>query len=207
MKYIFLHGLGQDSSSWDIIIQELNIRSDDILYPNLSDWFENKKPSYKTLYDELENYCNEFHEPICLCGLSLGGILALQYTIEHPNQIHSLVLIGTQYSMPKILLKIQNIIFHIIPNSNFNKMGFKKTDFIQLCKSMIDLNFTHNLKEINCPTLIICGEKDKANKTASIQLQKTLTNAKLKIIKNAGHEVNIDKPLELAHVIKKFIDC
>ena len=42
-----------------------------------------------------------------MCGLSLGGILALQYAIEHPEHIHALALIGTQYTMPKTLLRIQ----------------------------------------------------------------------------------------------------
>ena len=37
MKYIFLHGLGQTSSSWDKVIDNLDFK-DDILCPNLSEW-------------------------------------------------------------------------------------------------------------------------------------------------------------------------
>ena len=55
MKYIFLHGLGQTSSSWDKVIDNLDFK-DDILCPNLSKWTKNKETCYHTLYTELENY-------------------------------------------------------------------------------------------------------------------------------------------------------
>ena len=203
MKYIFLHGLGQTASSWNETIQILN-NGRDILCPNLVDWLHNEKPCYDTLYKALEKYCEQFHEPLCLCGLSLGGILALQYSIEHSEKIHSLVLIGTQYIMPKKLLKLQNILFHIMPNSMFSKMGFQKLDFISLCQSMMELNFSYDLKDINCPVLVVCGKKDKANKSASLQLEKLIPNAKTILIPDAGHEVNVDNPVKLGNELDKF---
>ncbi len=144
MKYIMLHGLGQSSESWSDTVKVFN---DDfeVLCPNLSDWLFGKIPCYDTLYRTLETYCEQFEEPLNICGLSLGGILAMQYAIEHPEKMNSLVLIGTQYEMPKYLLKMQNLIFRIMPCSAFEKMGFQKTDFINLCKSMTELNFKHEL--------------------------------------------------------------
>ena len=44
--------------------------------------------------------CFESLTDICLCGLSLGGVLALNYAIEHPEKIKGMVLIATQYKMP-----------------------------------------------------------------------------------------------------------
>ena len=136
-KCIMLHGLGQSSESWSDTVKVFN---DDfeVLCPNLSDWLSGKTPCYDTLYRALETYCEQFEEPLNICGLSLGGILAMQYAIEHPEKVKSLVLIGTQYEMPKYMLKIQNLIFRIMPCSAFEKMGFQKTDFINLCKSMTE---------------------------------------------------------------------
>lgn len=149
MKYIMLHGLGQSSESWSNTVKVFN---DDfeVLCPNLSDWLSGKTPCYDTLYRTLETYCEQFEEPLNICGLSLGGILAMQYAIEHPEKMNSLVLIGTQYEMPKYLLKMQNLIFRIMPCSAFEKMGFQKTDFINLCKSMTELNFN--------PYCFLCGK-------------------------------------------------
>ena len=203
MKYIFLHGLGQTSDSWKATIEHMNINTD-ILTPNLADWLQNKEVNYSSLYEMLENYCETINDDYIICGLSLGGILALHYTIAHPDKVFRLALIGTQYTMSKRLLKIQNLIFRFMPKSAFLKMGFQKSDFINLCSSMMELNFEKDLKKIQCPTLILCGEKDRANKKASLKLKELITHTELTILQDSGHEVNIDNPAELAHVLNAF---
>lgn len=45
--------------------------------------------------------------------------------------------------------------------------------------------------------------KGKRLKSAK-QLNKVIQNSKFKIIENAGHEVNIDNPKELANIINDF---
>ena len=203
MNYILLHGLGQTSSSWDETIQTLN-EEWNIFCPGLSDWILGKQPCYDTLYKAFENYCEQFDDTLCLVGLSLGGILAMQYSIEHPEKVKSLVLIGTQYKMPKRLLKLQNVLFHLMPDSEFSKLGFQKSDFISLCKSMIDLDFSHHLEDIRCKVLVVCGEKDKANKSASLQLAELIPDAEFITILGAGHEVNIECPSKLGEKLNDF---
>ena len=203
MNYILLHGLGQTSSSWDATIQTLN-EDWNIFCPGLSDWILGKQPCYDTLYKAFENYCEQFDDTLCLAGLSLGGILAMQYSIEHPEKVKSLVLIGTQYKMPKRLLKLQNVLFHLMPDSEFSKMGFQKSDFISLCKSMMDLDFSHHLKDIRCKVLVVCGEKDRANRSASLQLAELIPDAEFITILGAGHEVNIDCPFQLGEKLNNF---
>lgn len=123
MKTIFLHGLGQDCTSWERTAAIMG-NGTDVYCPSLPDWLLGKEVCYENLYQALEEYCEPFHEPFCLCGLSLGGILALQYAIAHSDQVAALVLIGTQYQMPKKLLKLQNILFRFMPNAAFQGMGF-----------------------------------------------------------------------------------
>lgn len=204
MKSILLHGLGQRSSSWRSVINEMDNRSD-ILCPELSEWLHNAEPCYSNLYRALEDYCARFDEPLNICGLSLGGILALNYAIDHSEKIHSLVLIATQVSMPRKLLKFQNMIFRLMPASIFQRMGFDKKSVIMLCNSMTKLDFRQDLKNINCRTLIVCGEKDNANKKASLKLKEQIKDAKIVMISNAGHEVNVDAPIELRKCLSAFL--
>lgn len=206
MPYIFLHGLGQNLSCWSDVLKCLGITEKEHIYcPSLSSFLK-KDADYESLYSAFVAYCEQFQEPIHLCGLSLGGILALHYATANPDKVASLVLIGAQYKMPKKLLKVQNTVFHILPNSLFQKQGISKQDMISLTKSMMDLDFTTCLKKIACPTLVVCGEKDKANRNASIQLKTLLLNANLVFIEHAGHEVNIDAPEALATVLSSFYD-
>ncbi|WP_278676648.1 alpha/beta fold hydrolase [Clostridium baratii] len=52
--------------------------------------------------------------------------------------------------------------------------------------------------------LVVCGEKDSANKKASKNLAESITKAEIQFIKNAKHEVNIDAPKELAEILNDF---
>lgn len=201
MKYIFLHGLGQTASDWKETVKGMK---GDILCPNLSEWILGKEASYSNLYKALEEYCEVQKEPLHLCGLSLGGILALQYALEHPSKVASVVLIGTQYVMPKRLLKFQNMMFHIMPKSVFRNMGFQKKAFIALCSSMMYLDFSQKLEKIHCRVLVLCGEKDKVNLSASRQLKEQIEQAEMVLVPNAGHEVNTENPAELRGKLKRF---
>ena len=57
--------------------------------------------------------------PVHLCGLSLGGILALDYALDHPENVKTLVLIGTPHKVPKFAFALQNVVFRFLPKSAF----------------------------------------------------------------------------------------
>ena len=194
MKYVLLHGMGQNASSWD---KTISLLSDDTetVCPELSDFFTEGNCFYNKMYAAFCDYCNNFSELLNLCGLSLGAVLALNYAIDFPKKVNSLILIAPQYDMPKFLLKVQNVLFKFMPESQFTKK-----DFITLTNSMADMDFTNGLDKVTCPVLILCGEKDNVNKKAAIKLAEKLPNAKFATIENSGHEVNIDNPQGLAKV-------
>ena len=101
MAYIFIHGLGQTPESWDQVISNMSL-TEEVLCPNLPALITEQECNYKNLYAVFCRYCETESGKINLCGLSLGGILALNYAIDHPKKIKSLVLIGTQYVLSLI---------------------------------------------------------------------------------------------------------
>lgn len=204
MQKIFVHGLGQTPSSWDKTIENLTMPSN-CHCPDLFEMLQNKEVNYTNLYAAFSDYCNGFSEPLAICGLSLGGILAMHYGIEYPHKVNSLALIGTQYKMPKKLLEFQNIIFRFMPNSMFLQMGMGKKQFIQLSKSMIELDYSGELDKITCHVIVISGEKDSANMKASKELADRLPNGEFFIIEKSGHEVNVDAPERLSAILDGFM--
>ncbi len=205
MKSIFIHGLGQDAASFDKTISYMR-ESTEAVCPNLPLLLQGTESTYDNLYHAFEKSLRNISAPFHLCGLSLGAILALHYVIEHPRRVNSLILIGGQYRMPRALLTFQNMIFRLLPETSFQSTGFQKRDFIQLADSMQTLNFEKHLQNISCDTLIICGQKDRANQKASITMSERIPNAKLHIIKGAGHELNIEAPEKLAKALDCFIN-
>lgn len=204
MKYILLHGMGQNASSWDKTISYLPDATETVC-PELSNFFSEDNCNYTKMYSSFCKYCNSFSEPLNLCGLSLGAVLALNYAIDFPQKVSSLILIAPQYNMPKFLLKVQNVLFKFMPESQFKDIGFKKKDFITLTNSMADMDFTSSLNKVNCPVVVICGEKDNVNKKAAIKLARELPNAKFSTIDNSGHEVNVDNPQGLANAMEMLL--
>ena len=205
MKYFYLHGLGQKPDSWNRTIKETKVSGSSIRL-SLAEMSEGKDVTYKELYSAFSEVCDKEDEEIVLCGLSLGAVLALNYAIDHPDKTKALVLIAAQYKMPEKLLKFQNVLFRLMPNSMFKQIGFKKADVISLCGTMAKLDFTDSLHNVSCPVLIVCGEKDHANKKASKELTRYLSKSFFYELLKTGHEVNIEAPEEIAIVLQKFYD-
>ena len=202
MKNILIHGLGQDEKAWDKVVKGLN--DSKISCPNLFSLVKSEDMNYKNLYKAFSIYCNSKKEKLNLCGLSLGGILAIEYAKQHPEKVNSLIIIGTPYDIPKKLIKLQNIVFKFMPKNVFSKVGCEKKAFLNLVNSMANLDIKSNLDKIECRTLILCGENDKVNLESSRLLYEHINNSELEIIENSGHEVNVYKPDTLAGIIKEF---
>ncbi len=86
----------------------------------------------------------------------------------------------------------------------FEKLGMSRKDAIRLTTSMLSLDFTARLPSIQCNTLVVCGEKDKANQKASRELAGMIPGAQYHIVPLAGHEVNTDAPEPLATILNGF---
>jgi len=141
------------SGNWMIEEKENNI---DIICPDLFEITENTSKDYKMLYNTFSDFCNNQKEKLNLCGLSLGGILALDFVKEYPEKVNSIILIGTPYNI-------------------------SKKNFITLVNSMSNLNIAKDLETIKCKSLIICGDKDNANMENAKLLNKSIKNSKFKV--------------------------
>ena len=203
MRQVYVHGLGQTPSSWAPVLRLMGA-PEDCVCPDLTKLVPGKETTYPQLYRTFARLCDGLEAPLALCGLSLGGVLALHYATEHPERVGALVLIAPQYRMPKHLLRVQNALFRLIPRSMFRETGFTKSQFIQLCGSMMDLDLTEGLSHVSCPALVLCGSRDRVNKQACTELAQLLPGAELHIVEGAGHELNHDAPEKLAALLRDF---
>lgn len=206
MENIILHGLGQNEKSWNRVVEELNKNKIQIRIPNLFSIDKDLELNYENVYKNFVEYCNFFDEKLNLCGLSLGGILAIDYAIEYPERVNSIIICATPYEIPKKLLKLQNFIFKVMPKKSFESMGISKDNFIKLTNSIAELNIKEKVSRIKCATLVVCGENDNANINSAKQLNKNIKGSKIEFVKGAGHEINIERPVDLAKVIENYFN-
>ena len=202
-KVILIHGSGHKASSWQKTISFLD-HQEDILCPELSAILNGREASFPNLSAAFAQYCAQAGVPVHLCGLSLGGILALDYALDHPENVKTLVLIGTPNKVPKFAFALQNVVFRLLPKSTFTSMAFDKRDTFALGNSMKNLDFSGRLGEVQCPTLILCGEKDGANLKSARFLAGHIPGAELQVLENTGHVVNEENPRALAERLNAF---
>ena len=202
-KIILIHGSGHKSDSWRETASHLDHR-ENILCPELSAILDGREASYSNLRTAFETYCAQTGGPVHLCGLSLGGILALDYVLEHPENVETLVLIGTPHKVPKGAFALQNVVFRLLPKSTFTSMAFDKKNTFALGNTMKDLDFSDRAGEVRCPTLILCGEKDSANLKSAHFLAQHIPNAELQVLERTGHVVNEENPKVLAERLNTF---
>lgn len=205
MPFVFVHGLGQAASGWERTLSRLTLRGD-VDCPELVALLQGGEVTYAQLYRAFSAHCRALSQPVDLCGLSLGAVLALQYAVEHPKGVRTLVLIAPQFRMPKTLLKIQDGIFRLMPEKAFASTGFCKREFMELTRSMRYIDLSAGLRDVTCPTLVLCGTKDGANRKAARQLAGKIRGAQLGWIEGAGHEVNVEAPEALAECLKHFYE-
>ncbi|MCY3027761.1 alpha/beta hydrolase [Aerococcus sp. JJEM-2022a] len=204
MKNILIHGLGQDHTSWDQVKGYLDEENLAVQCPNLYELLKIDSYTYQNLYQNFERQVNNYPGKVNLCGLSLGGLLALDYAKNYPEKVNSLILIGVPYKIPKLLMTIQSMVFKLMPESNFKQLGLAKEEFISLLASTKGLSIATHIEKITCKTLLICGEKDRFNRKSSERFHTGIKNSELRLVKNSGHEVNVDNPKALANLIAEF---
>lgn len=208
METILLHGLGQTADSFSLTARWMGMggrKWGGARCPALGSLMQGEA-AYPALYRGFSDYCAGFEGPLALAGLSLGGILALDYTIQNPGRVGALVLIAAPYKMPKKMLAVQDFLFRLMPKGAFKGMGFSKEEVRSLTRSMKDLDFTGGLPSVEAPVLLVCGGKDKQNMPSMEALQKHLPEADLVIFEHAGHEVNVDEPERLGDLLIEFFE-
>ena len=166
-----------------------------------------------------------------LMGHSFGGSVAIYFTVENPQKIKKLVLVAssgirnrnffkkTKLITFMIVAKIIKIIFIIVPqrfSQSIKKKAYEllgSEDYLtdnnmkEIYKKVIQRDLQMEMQKINCPTILICGKKDKSTPiNEAYQTQKNIKNSKLRIIKNAGHYPFLDNVRKWNDVIMESIN-
>ena len=205
MKKILIHGSGHKAISWQKTISYMKDQKD-ILCPELCSILNGQDATYENLYTSFVEYCNRIDGQIHLVGLSLGGIIAMNYALDFPEKVKTLVVIGTPHKIPKVAFEIQNVIFRFFPKSVFKEMAFDKKDTFALGNSIKKLEIADRIQEIKCPVLVTCGEKDRANKKSAYYCSENIENVAWCMIEKTGHVVNEENPKELARILNEYYD-
>ena len=171
---------------------------------------------------------------VVLVGQSLGGFLAQSFIKRYPNRVRCFVSIDSTpygfgyYSRSDIwILKQVEWMAHLYPLQRMKKAMSKQVSTTRRAyENMMQMLSPYNKRElchlmglgyagflsdncelkILCPVLLILGEKDRTGKVAQYnKAWAQQTGYPLKIIKDAAHNVNVDRPDEVNAFISRFL--
>lgn len=214
---IFLHGFGSSSDSFLTIANKLKTT----YRVTLIDMYGTQKTKHPDRVLTLEDYAQSILEIIqhykmenfTLVGHSFGGRVILKMYERLKDKISKIVLVDSAGLKPrrgliyyykvyrhKILrfLKIR----HKAGSKDYNSLSdIEKKSFINI----VNEDFTHALKTINTPTLIVWGDKDKTTPMyMAKKFHKKIKNSKL-IILHGEHFAYLENMLYFVYLLKSFI--
>lgn len=223
---VFLHGW--DNSSEVFRPLSYYLKNDFSIYaPDLPGFGKSSIEKPMVLKDYADFVCkflkdNEIEKPIII-GHSFGGAIAAKLAILYPEIMSKLILVGASaIREPNLKLKLTEKSAKIIKNFLPKKVRQFILKFLELNNSdyarienpflketfkiVIKENLASELSLIKVPTIVIWGEKDTETPLKEGELiARLIPNAKLSIVKNAGHHVFLEKPDEFIKLIKEFI--
>jgi len=162
-------------------------------------------------------------------GHSMGSAIAITLTIEHPNRVRGLGLVGSGARLrvaqeildgsadltkfQQVVRAINDLAYGSWVDPRFKEQAAKRMaetrpavlhgDFLA-CNAFSVMD---RLPEIHVPTLILCGKEDKLTPLRySEYLRDQIPLAELQVVERAGHMVMLEEPVIVAGVLADFLN-
>ena len=118
---LLLHGGGYDSASlsWGGVGGSLAEAGWHVLAPDTPGYGESADPSWRCTQDRLVQHVDDVVEALALdqfvlAGLSMGGGMALGYTLNHPERVRGLVLLGSYGLIDRVTEGFWSLPVHVL---------------------------------------------------------------------------------------------
>ena len=202
-----LHGLGQTPQSWQDQVTAMPAG-----FKAVAPWLRGLRPgraqefSVEGAADDVLALLNQHGvEQMSLVGVSLGAMVALDAAIRSPETVSHLVLAAGQVNPPKSVMRMQRLVFSMVPAKRLASMGVEKKRFLQALDQAATIDYRSRLGLVTARTLVIVGADDKANLTAARDLAAGIPGARLEVIPGVGHQPNVEDPAAFNALVWPFL--
>lgn len=231
---IFLHGVGSDKSVWRPQLEHFSAsrRSIAFDYPGYG---ESEPVDGATRDDFASSILAAMDalgiEKAHICGLSLGGVIAIAMHHAAPIRCLSLIIADSFAVHPdgqgihdRSVAASRSMSMQQLAEGRAGALlGSEATDGLraEVVATMAGIDpgafrlgaaavwladQRDRVSAIDVPTLILCGDEDQVTPPAlSVELAKLIPNAHLEIIKASGHLANAEQPEAFNSAIDRFL--
>jgi 3-oxoadipate enol-lactonase len=232
----FVNSLGSDLRIWDAVLPALTGRARTIRHDKRGHGLSDLGPismaahvaDLAALLDGLET------GPAVICGLSVGGQIALGLSAARPDLVRGLILMDTGHRIgtPEIwaerIAAIEAGGIAAVAEATLGRWftpGFHAdrpadlagarnmlirtplAGYLGTCRAIGDADFTRAAQAVGVPTLCVVGEADGSTPPGLVRdLAALIPGAGFEMVANAGHLPCIEQPEATAALIAGFLD-
>ncbi len=231
------HALGTDSRIWNGVVDELSRDYGVIAYDLRGHGLSSvPQPPYRLdqlAADVLDLADHLSLDRFALAGVSVGGLVAQRFALDHPDRLAGLVLCNTAARIGDDALWnarigaveaggleaiADGVLMRWFPAAlregrqdeiaGWRNMLLRSPvpGYVGTCAALRDADLTAEIAGIAMPTLVVAGEDDQSTPVALVRgTAKRLPAAQFEIIARAGHLPCIDRPDELARLMRGYL--
>jgi len=235
---VFINSLGTDLRIWDAVVAGFADRFLLIRYDKRGHGLSDCPPGPYTIRQhtsDLAGLLEELQvEPVILIGVSVGGMIALDYAINYPQRVRALILSDTAAKIgttdlwnERISLLRENGMAHLAGailerwfspdfagqhpaayRGYYNMLTRTPLEgYIATCEAIRDADLSEAVRSIRHPALVLCGAEDGATPPELVRgLAEALPNASFDVLEHAGHIPSIEQPAVLTAKIDRFLE-
>jgi 3-oxoadipate enol-lactonase len=237
-RIAFANSLGTDVAIWDEVANALAADFDLLFYDKRGHGLSEAAPTPRGIRDHADDLTGLLDhvgwQDTMLCGLSVGGLIAMDLAVRAPARITRLVLMDTAAKIgtpdawnARIDAVLENGVASIgeaimarwfspayrveQPEafSGWRRM-LERTPAIgyaETCKALRDADLTDAITGISAPTLVIAGESDLSTPPSLVEeTARRIPGAVFRLIEGAGHLPCIERPTDVAALVRGFSD-
>ena len=235
---LLIHGLGSSSRDWKMQVPSFSKKYQVISFDLRGHGQSQKPPGPYSMSlfakDTAELVKSLGLAPVHVVGISLGGMIAFQLALDHPELVKSLVIVNAGPEVVVRTLKDRWQVFFrfaIVYLLGMRKMGevlskrlFPKEEqtslrdlfverwaendmqaYLNTLRAIVGWNVTDQIHKINLPTLVVAAEHDYTPVSTKEAVVAKMPQAKLVVVENSRHATPVDSPERFNELVLSFL--
>ncbi len=234
---VLVNSLGTDLQIWDDVLLHLGPTYRVLAYDKRGHGLSDTPSCHYSL----DNHAGDLialarhagFNRFAICGVSIGGMIAMRVAAKHPQKVLALVLcdtayaIGTAASWNERISTVESSGVAAISEAIVERWvspGYRtrrpadfagwrnmvercqKDGYVANCVTVRDANLFNELGLIAAPTLVLAGEHDVPTPPPLVrELSQHIKNSHFELIKDAGHVPLLEQPEVLARHIRTHL--
>lgn len=232
LPLVLSHGVIESSSSWAGVVPLLEVRFNVIAHdargrgsapvPAAAFGYADLAEDVQQLADRMG--LERFHH----AGHSMGGRIALEHALAHPDRVVALAVVSARAEAPDeagrrrlraLAAEVRRsgpeaaIEMWTQPGDRYYERvrqissGNSSLGTAAALEALAEMDsLVPRLAEVHAPTLVVVGDRDPAYVRSAQLMVEALPRARLRILKGAGHFPNLECPEELGRLLVDFFE-